>query len=336
MKHTHLIPADFEYYNLDDLMKEKDGNNIGVCWSNGQSEGKNAQAFNIGDIVYIYFHDNRKLTDRILLRAKVCKSDCTDDGSGKEDQDKFLYSEYCKGMLKSDKEIGVDEKEQMIKDAKSKIKGFYLNDFHAISEESEDEFIYIHGSREDAKKGLTGIKGVRINQTKVYLDMQKDNGYEKLKEELENTKFARRLDTLRNKYNNDACILCTDSEKGKHSFKKPNNLYYFEIHHILQQNLNNKLNNESSRKELSWFKEDIYKDEKGINTLVYNDYNEVRLCPYHHKLLHYGTYKERKEKLDKLMKIQDYEKHLKEKIKNEKDFNDIMEYIYKQYDINYK
>ena len=35
MKHIHLIPADFEYFNFDDFINESDGDENGVCWKNG-------------------------------------------------------------------------------------------------------------------------------------------------------------------------------------------------------------------------------------------------------------------------------------------------------------
>ena len=337
MKHIHLIPADFEYYNLDDLKNERDGNDNGVCWSNGLENGKKAQAFNIGDIVYIYFHDSKGLTDRILLKATVYKSDCTDDGSGEKNK-KGLYSEYCDSILKSNKKISIEDKKQKEYDAKAGIKGFYLKDFVAISEKNENDFKYKHGTKEDVKKGLTGISvgkhHIRINQTKIYLDKQYGNGYDDLLNALKLSFKNRSLESLRDKYNNDSCIVCTKTEIEKYSFKKPNNLYYYEIHHILQQNLNNKLINKRRSDDLKWFKDDYY--EKGINTLVYNEYNEVRLCPYHHNILHYGQYEKRKEILDKIMEQQDYKNKLKIKVKNEKDCNDILEYIYKQYGISYK
>ena len=96
MKHIHLIPADFEYFNFDDFINESDGDENGVCWKNGGNNGFRAQAFNIGDEVYIYFHDSRNLTDRILLKATVSKTDFSDDKKQSKDINKFLYSEYNK------------------------------------------------------------------------------------------------------------------------------------------------------------------------------------------------------------------------------------------------
>lgn len=334
MKHKHLIPANFDDYNLDDFIKENESNSFGVCWSNGGSGGVNAQAFNIGDEVYIYFHDARRLTDRILLRAEVCKSDCTDDNIENEDEGDFLYSKYCKRLLDNKEALSIisDEKQERIKqDAESNIKGFYLNNFNAISEKYENEFKYIHKNEIiDEKNQKPGIMGIRINQTKVYLDKQKNNKYVLLSDALVEDKFKREINTLRDKYNADSCIICTDSQKGMHSFLKPNNLYYYEIHHILQQNLNNII----TKKKLSWFKEDKY-IKNNINVLIYNDYNEVKLCPYHHNQLHYGKYEERKKMLDKLIDY-NYKKRLKEQVKNNKDYEDILEYIYAQYGVSYK
>ena len=333
MKHKHLIPADFDYYNLDDFIKENENSNYGVCWSNGGANGKKSQAFNIGDEVYIYFHDCRGLTDRILVRAEVCKSDCTDDGSGEKSK-KGLYSEYCKSLIEKEDEFvirSVEEQERIKKDAISNIKGFYLNNFSAISEEYENDFKYIHKNEIiDKNNQKAGIMGIRINQTKVYLDKHFNDEYTILKDALEKNKFKRKLKTLRDKYNNDSCLVCTNSEKGIHSFLKNNNLYYYEIHHILQQSLNNLV----AKNKIDWFKKEKYIKNK-INILIYNDYNEVRLCPYHHNQLHYGKLEDRKKILDKLVN-DNYKKRLKEEVKNEKDYEEILKYIYKQYGLNYQ
>jgi len=325
MEHFHLIPADFDYYNLDDLLDENKNN--GVCWKNIQN-----QAFNIGDTVYIYFHDSKGLTDRILLRAKVLKSDSTDDNKYNENKDKYLYSEYCKRELQNKERLALrseEEIEEFKNDSKLKIKGFYLHEFKAISKEKENDFIYIHGKKDDHN---TGIMGVRISQTKIYLDKQEDEKYINLLNKLkEKNVFTRNVETLRDYYNKDSCILCTEKELDKHSFRKPNNLYYYEIHHILQQSFNKVINN--GKDIPSWFKKKYI--ENDINTLIYNNYNEVRLCPYHHNQLHYGKYEDRKEILDKLVN-DNYKKELLNKVQNEKEVDEILEYIYKQYKVSYK
>lgn len=322
--HIYLIPADFDDYNLDDLQKENERTDFGICWSNGRKDGTYVQRFNKGDIVYIYFHDERRLTDRILLKAKVVESDATDE----KVDDTFLFSEYCKKVVADHEMMSTysDEKQKdYIEWANKKYHGFYLKEFKAISEKDENTFKYIHKDEIiNSSIQKMGIMGIRISQTKIDLNQKK---YNTLRETLEKAVFKRELSSLREKYNNDACVVCTKSEKGKHSFLKPNNLYYYEIHHILQQSFNNK------KVKPDWFK-DEYKEKninnKEINTLIYNDFNEVKLCPYHHNLLHYGKYEERKKVLDKLVD-DNYRKKLKDKVGNDKDCNAIIEYIYSQY-----
>ena len=154
--------------------------------------------------------------------------------------------------------------------------------------------------------------------------------YINLLNELNKTKFNRKLSTLRDDYNTDSCIICTKNELQKHSFLKPNNLYYYEIHHILQQSFKNK------QDKYDWFDANKYlAGEEKINTLIYNQYNEVRLCPYHHRLLHYGMFEDRKRVLDKLVN-QQYKDNLKAKVKNDRECEQILEYIYEQYNIDYK
>lgn len=331
MKHIHLIPADFEYFNFDDFINESDGDENGVCWKNGGNDGFRAQAFNIGDEVYIYFHDSRNLTDKILLKATVSKTDLSDDDNKQSiDSNKFLYSEYNKKLLKDKnlmKMLGKDRKKEIESFANSNIKGFYLNNFKAITKVDENKFIYKHGKKNDEDSGIMGVK---INQTKLYLDKQDNIKYINLLNELNKTKFNRKLSTLRDDYNTDSCIICTKNELQKHSFLKPNNLYYYEIHHILQQSFKNK------QDKYDWFDANKYlAGEEKINTLIYNQYNEVRLCPYHHRLLHYGMLEDRKRVLDKLVNRQ-YKDNLKAKVKNDRECEQILEYIYEQYNIDYK
>ena len=328
MKHIHLIPADFEYFNFDDFINET--NEFGVCWKNGGPNGFRAQAFNIGDEVYIYFHDSRNLTDKILLKATVSKTDCTDDFTENEDSNKFLYSEYNKRLLEDKKMMEVlskERKREIEKYANDNIKGFYLNNFKAITKVDENKFIYKHGKKNDKDSGIMGVK---INQTKLYLDKQKDIKYINLLNELENTKFNRKLSTLRENYNNDSCVVCSKNEIQKHTFLKPNNLYYYEIHHILEQCFKNK------QDKYDWFDVNKYLvGEDKLNILIYNQYNEVRLCPYHHRLLHYGMLEDRKKILNKLVN-QQYKNNLKEIVKSDADCEKILEYIYEQYNISYK
>ena len=320
MCNHYLIPANFDYYNLDDLKSENEEN--GVCWSNVKG-----QKFNIGDIVYIYFHDVRRLTDCILLRGVVYKSDTADND--KENEGRYLFTEYCSKMLKEKKDtLGIEEIQEYEEGAKTKTKGFYLHEFKAISDKYIERFKYIHGSINDKN---TGIMGVRVNRTKTCLNTQTDEKYKQLLEALkEQNVFTRSVESLRDKYNNDVCILCSKDKIKERSFLKPNNLYYYEIHHILQQSLNTQL---GKGIEFKWFDTNKYKTDKD-NKLIYNDFNEVRLCPYHHNRLHYGKYEDRKRDLDRLVN-DEYKEKLKE-LTNSNDYKEIIKYIYEQYGLEYK
>ncbi len=322
MKHIHLIPADFEYFNFDDFLN----NSNGVCWSNGGKNGYRAQSFNKGDIVYIYFHDSRGLTNKILLKAIVDRSDKTDDHKENIDEGKFLYSLYCQEIVHNKYQMSLvseEKKEELIQGAKDNIKGFYLTSIKAISADYENDFVYV-----PKKKGSnqSGIAGVLINQSKIYLDKQKKDEYIKLLAKLEKTPFKRSLKVLRDQYNNDACCICKKSELEQHTFLKQNNLYYYEIHHVLQQNFNKKITHGNVP---SWFEKEKYGENEN-NRLVYSDYNEVKLCSYHHNQLHYGKLEERKKILDKLVN-EKYKSELKKIVNDDCKTQEIINYIYGQY-----
>ena len=168
-----------------------------------------------------------------------------------------------------------DEKQKEICEwANAKYHGFYLKEFAAISEKDENKFKYVHKDKiTNPLEQESGIMGVRISQTKIYLDQtddEKDLKKEALKKALEKASWRRSLTSLRDSYNNDACAVCTDSEKKKYLFLKPNNLYYYEIHHILQQNFNNII----KKVKLYWFIDDKYIVNE-INTLLYHDYVHI-------------------------------------------------------------
>ena len=102
--------------------------------------------------------------------------------------------------------LGKDRKNEIESFANSNIKGFYLNNFKAITKVDENKFIYKHGKKNDEDSGIMGVK---INQTKLYLDKQDNIKYINLLNELNKTKFNRKLSILRDDYNTDSCIICT-------------------------------------------------------------------------------------------------------------------------------
>lgn len=106
----HLIPADYEYFNFKELQYELNNHDKKVCWSNSNDEGKYQHHFNENDIVYIYFHDSKKITNQILLRARVCKSDY-------DDNKHYLFSEYCKNELNNNKELSQEKRKEYLKNS---------------------------------------------------------------------------------------------------------------------------------------------------------------------------------------------------------------------------
>lgn len=352
--HIHLIPADFEEYNLDDLDNENANNKgRGVCWLNGGKGGHGAQEFKVGDTVYIYFHDSKRLTDRILLKAVVSDTDY-------DDEKRFYFSEYAEEQLNAEgnkEKLSYEQRQAYKKIMDEKYKGFYLNNFKPINDEDRenDRFRYIHA---DENKDSVGIQGVKITQTKLYLDKdyleeelkkcEKKNdlvGIDSIKkrialgEMLEKTKFAnKQLKTLKEYYNRNVCAICTGKEIEANSFKKPNGIYYFELHHVLQQNFNtiiNKLSADELKEKYPWFNKEKY-GEGYKNILIYgNNYNEVKLCSKHHNELHYGEYECRRRILKKLVD-ENYKNALYDLVKKESDVEEILKYIYVQYGLEYK
>ena len=255
LKHIHLIPADFEEYNLENLEMENEKNN-GVCWKNGNENGMGAQKFNLNDVVYIYFHDTRDITNRILLKASVCKTDNADDGSDSEYTQQYLY------------------------DDSKKIKGFYLNNFYAINEEYAHNNVFkcLHKCDIDEQSKETGILGVKINQTKRYLDNSDDEKVKNLLNKLEQPHlFSRKLKALIQEFNDNVCQVCKGKEKSSNTFKKTNGLFYYEIHHVLMQNFNSVISNLSEneiKEKYPWYDKKIYGTNKK-NILIYNNgFNE--------------------------------------------------------------
>jgi hypothetical protein len=310
--YIHLIPADFEEYNLEDLIAENKKNKE-VCWSNGYANGKGSQTFNINDIVYIYFHDRKGITNRILLQAKVSRSDTdtTDGGEVNKDDHKYFYSEYCKNK---GAEASLEEKEK----ATQNIKGFYLSNFNAISKEYEDNFKYI------SNKGIKGI--LKINQTKIYLAGKNET---KNKSTILNfleseNMFNRNIKDLLAEYNTDVCKSCRNNKK---TFKKQNGLDYYELHHVLQQSFN------KLKVKPSWYNKNKY-GEYYNNKLIYNKYNEVKLCSNCHNELHYGRNDRRREILDKIVD-QKYKDELHKIVNNDSEEKEILKYVYNQYSLSY-
>ena len=299
----HLIPADFKSYKIDNLLTERKNSasrgKHGVPWINGGINGKNAQDFKVGDIVYVYFHNLTGEESRILLRCEVSALD-----------DNYIDPE-----------------------TKNSYKVFYLDKIKYYT-----EAVYTYHKLKEY--------GVKLNRTKIYLGTYKDyiyftkhdsieHGYRnKTKEEYENLlNLINDLETIEKKedlnalkeHYNKPCEICKTNDKN-HTFKKENGLYYYEVHHILEQNILRK-------KEVpEWYKKFKKIDyDNPTDGLVYTNFNTVNLCPVCHRKIHYGLKEDRKLMLDVLLnekRIRQY----KEKVGTE-NLNKLLDYIYEQYSV---
>ena len=299
----HLIPADFKSYNINDILTEKrisaSNGRYGVPWINGGINGRNAQDFKVGDIVYIYFHNLTGEESHILLRGEVSEID----------------NNYIEP------------------DTKERYKVFYLGKIKYY-----EKAIFTYNKLKEY--------GITINQTKRYLGTFKDykhftkqgsieHGYfNKTKEEyekllkliydLETIEKKEDLNTLKEHYNKP-CEICKTNNKN-HTFIKENGLYYYEVHHLLEQNILRK------KEAPEWYKRFKKIDyDNSSDGLVYTNFNTVNLCPVCHRKIHYGLKKDRKLMLDELLnekRIRQY----KEKVGTE-NLNKLLDYIYEQYSV---
>lgn len=251
----HLIPADFENYNVDNLLTDKKISTSqgisGIPWKNGGIDGKNAQDFQEEDIVYVYFHNLTGEQSHILLRGKVTKI----EDYYIDPQDGFRYKVFYLGSIKYYKNISFTYN-------KLKAYGVNITQTKIYLGTDQDYYYYIRNNKID--------HGYR-NRTK--------EEYEKflqLISELEQEEKSSDLISLKEHYNKP-CEICRANDKT-HTFIKENGLYYYEVHHILEQNILRK-------KEIPhWYKN--FKDNdlnNNGNNLVYADFNVTNLCPVCHR-----------------------------------------------------
>lgn len=319
-----LIPMNINEYNINQLLDEEKNNKGEVLWQNGGKNGNNAQKFYENDIVYIYCKNLPDGSNRILFRAIV--NSCDDDNT---------YSF----------------------DKKEKIKGFFIKNIESIC---------INNIKTFSRDTLKNDYDLNINQTKQILASFEDyNDYKKnpdiiCKDRYGSTskkdvdKYKKHLQLileLETLYRGDKCekslknaqkyfnhmVLCEccellklgDRTAKKRTFIKKNGLVYYEIHHLLMQNLTRK--NDEWLDENQWFKKE---DSKWLDS----EFNRVNLCPVCHREFHYGnfeygnTQKDAKKKvIDALWESHQYEKNLKGLGKTKEEIKLIKEYIYNQY-----
>lgn len=270
--------------------------------------------------MYIYYHNTSDGSNRILFRAEVCKSDKIEDNNNSKN---YLYSDY----------IQSDEK----------IKGFVINNLEYIELLDKEKFSY---------QKLKDEYDVKINQTKYILGYEKDlleykkseknitkgiNGRNykeyrknlKLILDLEQSSRGKNLKEVK-EYFNKPCFCC-NSIKSKRSFIKENGFTYYEVHHLIMKNINKKKECNIENKILK-----NYKSQNKLINFIEKDFNKINLCPVCHRELHYGLKNRRKEILDIIFEKYNIEDKLTKLLLNEynkQDIDELINYIYRQYQV---
>ena len=74
MRKYHLLPANLEYFNMNNLRDELQKNKY-LKWFNSKSSGCKIHSYEKGDIVYIYYKNLTDGSNRILFRGEVLDPD---------------------------------------------------------------------------------------------------------------------------------------------------------------------------------------------------------------------------------------------------------------------
>ena len=304
MANYHLIPMNMDKFNIDDMINSKGC----IVWNNGNEKGKNVHPFEVGDIVYIYCTNLPDESRRILFRAEV------------EKVNKRINRQNT----------------------------FTINNITTIKLRQKSinrkEYDYSYEKLKDYK--------FTINQRMRYLDFD-ENG-KRLKEDLENDyKNSKNkkigveaLAEVKDYFNNEIwCECCKilmkegnltyDMAKNR-TFIKNDGLTFYELHHLLMQNI---LRKDKTKNE-KWFRENKWYDYNNDKEMITDDYNCVILCPVCHMELHHGDNDEYNKKyavkketvIKQLMKKHKFDDKLKNDFdKTSEDVKSIKRYILQQY-----
>ena len=305
MANYHLIPMNMDKFNIDDMINSKGC----IVWNNGNEKGKNVHPFEVGDIVYIYCTNLPDESRRILFRAEV------------EKVNKRINRQNT----------------------------FTINNITTIKLRQKSinrkEYDYSYEKLKDYK--------FTINQRMRYLDFD-ENG-KRLKEDLENDYKnsnnkkigVEALAEVKDYFNNEIwCECCkilikdgnlTYDKAQDRTFVKNDGLKFYELHHLLMQNIlrKDKTKNEKWFRENKWYDYNNDKDKK----MITDDYNCIILCPVCHMELHHGDNDEYNKKyavkketvIKQLMKKHKFDDKLSDFGKTTEDVKSIKRYILQQY-----
>lgn len=234
MRKYHLLPANLEYFNMNNLRDELQKNKY-LKWFNSKSSGCKIHSYEKGDIVYIYYKNLTDGSNRILFRGEVLDPDfIVDNNTGIKEH--WIKIEKMKAISLKDKRkfdynVIVNKYNMKIYRTPEVICSFFDND-------------------------LTNTRVLMVN-------------------DLEN-EFLNNSSTILETFNyfneSKLCECCNnlDIKNWKsRTFIKENGFIYYEVHHLLMQNM---IRNKSNL-FLDWF--DDY--------LIDLDFNKINLCPVCHR-----------------------------------------------------
>lgn len=194
----HLITANFEEYDFNQLFNEESAYEKKIIWKIGREDGKGAQNYNIGDICYIYYSKLPDGPNRILLRAEVVESD-TDRASNR---DTYSY------------------------DKDKKIKGIWLSKLQAIALDDPSAFCANTLFEKYHKYNIQGQQ---------YLGGTPDE--EALISALEQYPNRKKLKAVREYFDDYTKCFFIGKDKKKHiTFTSGRGLSFFEKHHFILYN----------------------------------------------------------------------------------------------------
>ena len=313
MTKYHLIPMNMNKYNIDEMISSiKKYNHIE--WNNGNKEGKYAHPFQENDIVYIYCTNLPDGSRRILFRSTVKAVN-----NRKKGQKSFYITNIATIKLKQ----------------KSRIRKEYDYSYEVLKKKYDfkinQSMRYLAHTQSENKE----------NELRLIKDLEKD--YRNSNEEKDQAEV---LEELKNYFNNkiwcECCEILIENNKlpreifTSRTFVKNNGLVFYELHHLLMQNILRK----NKIKDKEWFKNNKwYDDNEEDKKMINDDYNCIVLCPVCHMELHHGDNEEYKNKygikketiIKELMKRHQFDTKLEAFKKSPKEIKMIKRYILQQY-----
>lgn len=303
-----LIPMDMNQFDVDDLLDEQKRHEGKIEWESSN------QKFNDGDIVYIYCKNLPDGSNRILFRANVVPPELNKKAKS------FWIGNVQTICLDNTKKFSLDILKQKY--------GLNINQTKQILATFDDYNNY--------KKDLESITKDRYGSTNED-DVIKYKKHLQLIMDLEriykNEKSKKSLEDAKKYFNNQILCECCEilgfsNKMAKNrTFRKNNGLIYNEVHHFLMQNLYRKT-------DPKWFEENSWFKKEDIKWLD-SEFNRINLCPVCHREFHYGEFDynnfTKKEIMETLWVKHEFGKHLKELGKNQKEIQQIKEYIFNQY-----